>query len=158
MAAKETSNFTLDKTDRQILAILVKDATVPYAEIAKKLIVSPGTIHVRMKKMKEMGIFSSAQLIINEKKMGFGTIAFMGIHLNKGSQYHQAVVKMKKIPEITELHYTTGKYSMFVKIVCRDTDHLRKVLNEHIQTIEGVDRTETFISLEENIRRQIRVE
>lgn len=151
------SNYTIDKTDTQILSILMKDATTPYSEIAKKLIVSPGTIHVRMKRLQELGIVNSSQLIINEKKMGRTIISFMGIHLNNGSLCQQAVTKLKKIPEVIELHYTTGKYSLFAKIACKDTDHLRKVL-ENIQPIEGVERTETFISLEESIKRQIKID
>ena len=154
----QAQDYTIDKTDVQILSLLMKDATIPYSEIAKKLIVSPGTVHVRMKKLKEAGIIKSSQLIIDEKKLGFGTISFMGIHLNRGSQYHQALIKLKKIPEVVELHYITGKYSMYAKLICKDSDHLRKVLNDNIQTIEGVERTETFISLEESIKRQIKIE
>lgn len=156
--ATNASDYTIDKTDIQILSILMKDATTPYSEIAKKLIVSPGTIHVRMKRLEEIGIVSSSQLIINEKKMGRAIISFMGIHLNNGSLVQQAVTKLKKIPEVIELHYTTGKYSLFAKLACKDADHLRKVLIENIQPIEGVERTETFISLEESIKRQIKID
>jgi Lrp/AsnC family transcriptional regulator for asnA, asnC and gidA len=151
-------NYIIDKLDKQIISILMKDATIPYAEIAQKLIVSAGTIHVRMKKMSAAGIIKGSHLLVNETKLGFTICAFMGIHLQKGSDYHDAVAKMKTINEVTELHYTTGKYSLFAKIVCRDTEHLRMILNDKIQPIKGVERTETFISLEESIKKQIKIE
>jgi Lrp/AsnC family transcriptional regulator for asnA, asnC and gidA len=148
-------NFEIDKLDRQILSMLIKDATLPYTEIAKELVVSAGTIHVRMKKLIDMGVVVGSHLEINPVKAGYDICAFLGIFLEKGSEYHDCVARMKKIPEIVELHYTTGVYSMFAKIICRDTQHLRQVLNEYIQPIKGVQRTETFISLEESIKRQV---
>ena len=151
------SDYTIDKLDKQIIAVLSKDATAPYADIAKRLLVSPGTIHVRMKKMQEAGIVKGSHLHINESKFGYTICAFIGIHLQIGSEYNNAVSKMKLINEITELHYTTGKYGMFAKVICKDTDHLRTVLNDKIQAIKGVERTETFISLEENIKRQVKI-
>lgn len=151
-------NFELDNLDIQILSILMEDATIPYTEIAKKLIVSGGTIHVRMKKMQDMEIISGSHLIINPQKIGYDICAFLGIYLEKGSQYKDAVESLRKIKEVVELHYTTGSYSMFAKIICRDTNHLRQVLNEDIQGVKGIQRTETLISLEESIKRQITLE
>ncbi len=104
-----------------------------------------------------MGVVKGSQLIIDPATIGFDVCAFLGVYLEKGSEYKDAVDKMRKIPEIVELHYTTGAYSMFVKVICKDTKHLREVLNEKIQVIEGVQRTETFISLEESINRQIEI-
>jgi Lrp/AsnC family transcriptional regulator for asnA, asnC and gidA len=98
-----------------------------------------------------------SHLEINPSKVGYDICAFLGIFHEKGSEYHDCVSLMKKIPEIVELHYTTGVYSMFAKIICKDTQHLREVLNEHVQTIRGVQRTETFISLEESIKRQVEI-
>lgn len=154
----QSNNFELDNLDIQILSILMEDATIPYTEIAKKLIVSGGTIHVRMKKMQDLGIIKGANLIIDPQKIGYDVCAFLGIFLEKGSQYKDAVDNLKKVKEIVELHYCTGAYSMFAKIICRDTNHLRHVLNEDIQAVKGIQRTETFISLEESIRRQIKLE
>jgi Lrp/AsnC family transcriptional regulator for asnA, asnC and gidA len=154
---KSNSAPDIDKLDKQILSILMKDATLPYTEIAKDLSVSGGTVHVRMKKLEEMGILKGSHLFINQAKIGYDICAFLGIFLKKGSEYNEAVSKMQEIPEIVELHYTTGSYSMFAKIICRDTQHLRQVLNEKIQAIKGVRRTETFISLEESISRQISI-
>ncbi|MHB1178645.1 MAG: Lrp/AsnC ligand binding domain-containing protein [Daejeonella sp.] len=150
-----SQNFEPDNLDLQILGILMEDATIPYTEIAKKLIVSGGTIHVRMKKMQEMEIIKGSHLMIDPQKIGFDICAFLGIFLEKGSQYKDAVESLRNIKEIVELHYCTGSYSMFAKIICRDTNHLRHVLNEDIQGVKGIQRTETFISLEESIKRQI---
>ena len=150
-----SQNFELDNLDTQILCILMEDATIPYTEIAKKLIVSGRTIHVRMKKMQELGVIKGSHLIIDPQKIGYDICAFLGIYLEKGSQYKDAVENLRAIKEVVELHYTTGSYSMFAKIICRDTNHLRQVLNEDIQGVKGIQRTETLISLEESIKRQI---
>jgi Lrp/AsnC family transcriptional regulator, regulator for asnA, asnC and gidA len=150
-------DLQIDKLDRQILHLLMQNVNRAYTDIAKELGVSGGTIHVRLKKMTEMGIVQGAQLLINPAAIGYDICAFIGVFLEKGSAYKEVVEKMRGVPEIVELHYTTGSYSMFVKIICRDTKHLREVLNEKIQGIAGVHRTETFISLEESISRQISV-
>ena len=148
----------IDNLDREILSILVADATTPYTDIAKRLIISGGTVHVRMKKMQDMGIIEGSQLNINAQKIGYDVCAFLGIFLEKGSQYKDAVQQLRQVKEIVELHYCTGAYSMFAKIICRDTNHLRQVLNEGVQVVQGIQRTETFISLEESIRRQIQLD
>lgn len=155
MFKKEAQNFEIDNLDMDILKHLMQDGTKAYSEIAKDLIVSGGTIHVRMKKMQEMGIIDGTHLTINPQKVGYDICAFLGIFLEKGIQYKDAVAQLSKIKEVVELHYTTGAYSMFAKIICRDTNHLRHVLNEEIQAVEGIQRTETLISLEESIKRQI---
>ena len=155
MLDKTRPNLEIDNLDIEILSILMNDATTAYTEIAKELIVSGGTIHVRMKKMQDLGIIKGSNLIVDAQKVGYDICAFLGIYLEKGSIYHDAVEKLKQVKEIVELHYTTGAYSMFAKIICRDTNHLRHVLNDEIQAIAGIQRTETFISLEESIKRQI---
>ncbi|MXV13715.1 Lrp/AsnC ligand binding domain-containing protein [Hufsiella ginkgonis] len=152
---KRPQNLEIDNLDMQILSFLLEDATIAYTEIAKRLIVSGGTIHVRMKKMQDMGIIKGSNLIVDAQKIGYDVCAFLGIYLEKGSIYKDAVEKLRKVKEIVELHYCTGAYSMFAKIICRDTNHLRLVLNDSIQAVEGIQRTETFISLEESIKRQI---
>lgn len=148
----------LDDLDIQILSILMEEASVPYTEIAKRLEVSGGTIHVRMKKMEELGVIRGTNLQVNPQKVGYDITAFLGIYLEKGSQYKLAVEQLRAIPEIVELHYCTGTYSMFAKIICKDTNHLRQVLNEGIQSVEGIQRTETIISLEESIKRNIKLQ
>ncbi|MFB9863255.1 AsnC family transcriptional regulator [Rufibacter immobilis] len=145
----------IDNLDRRILSMLMVDATRAYTDIAKELQVSGGTVHVRMKKLEDLGVIKGSHLFINPNAVGYDICAFIGIYLEKGSAYQTAVAQMRQVPEIVEMHYTTGQWSMFAKIICRDTLHLREVLNEKIQPIEGVERTETFISLEESITRQV---
>ncbi len=147
----------IDKLDRQILSILMKDAKMPYTDIAKKLFVSGGTVHVRMRKLEELGIVKQANLKVDYGHLGYDISAFIGIYLDKSSLFKDVIKALKSIPEVVAAHYTTGNYSIFLRIICKDTDHLREVLSEKIQGIEGIQRTETFISLEENINRPIHI-
>lgn len=145
----------IDGTDLKILAILLDDAHLPYTEIGKRVHVSGGTVHVRMKKLEQLGIVKGAQLLVDQTKLGWDISAFLGIYLDKSSLYEDVAVQLEKIPEVVNIHYTTGIYSIFAKIVCRDTQHLRQVLHDKIQKVSGIQRTETFISLEERIARSI---
>ena len=149
------SNYQIDNIDRGILSELMINAKVPYTEIAKKLIVSAGTIHVRMKKMEEAGIVKNSRLHINYELLGFDMTAFLGIYLEKGSTYTDVIKQLNLIPEIVEAHYTTGVYSIFAKIRCKNTKHMRQILNEEIQSIKSIHRTETIISLEQSIDKHI---
>ena len=146
-------NYQLDKTDYQILQLLINDARITYTEIAKKLYVSPGTVHVRMKKMEQMKIPLRYQLVVDYNKLGFDITAFLGIYLEKNSMYDEVAKTLSQIPEIVSLNYTTGNYSMFIKMICRDTSHLRDVLHDKIQRIKGIQRTETLLSLAESFDR-----
>lgn len=148
-------NYQIDKIDRAIMQILLKNARTPYTDIAQKLIVSAGTIHVRMKKLERMGVVLGTELIIDSAKLGYDLTAFIGVFLEKGMNYKDVILALKKIDEIIEAYYTTGGYSIFIKVVCRNTTHLRKVLNEKIQAVAGIQRTETMISLEQSIRKKI---
>jgi len=150
--------YEIDKLDREILSILIKDAKIPYTDIAKKLIVSPGTIHVRMRRMERLGIVRGATLIIDPAKIGYDMTAFVGIYLEKGSAYREVIREVNGIPEFVEAHFTTGEYSIFGKVVCKNTEHLREVINEKLQIINGVSRTETIISLGESIKKQVPIE
>lgn len=147
----------IDETDRKILNILMEDANTSYVDIAKQIHVSPGTVHVRMKRLIKNGIVKKAFLNVDYAKLGYDITAFLGIYLEKSSMYATVVDALYKIPEVVNAHYTTGNYSIFTKIICRDTEHLRRVLYEKIQEIEGIQRTETFISLEESIYRTIEI-
>ena len=149
------ANYQIDNIDRGILSELMINAKAPYTEIAKKLIVSAGTIHVRMKKMEEAGIVKNSRLHINYELLGFDMTAFLGIYLEKGSTYTDVIKQLNLIPEIVEAHYTTGVYSIFAKIRCKNTKHMRQILNEEIQSIKGIQRTETIISLEQSIDKHI---
>ena len=148
-------NLEIDKIDLKILSLLMENADMPYTDIAKKVFVSGGTVHVRMKKLEQMGIVKGASLSIDYSKLGYDITAFLGIYLEKSSYYDQAAKDLENIPEVVNVHYTTGNYSMFVKIVCKDTNHLRQVLHDKIQKVTGIQRTETSISLEESINRNI---
>jgi Lrp/AsnC family transcriptional regulator for asnA, asnC and gidA len=150
--------YQIDKLDREILEILVKDAKVPYTDIAKRLIVSPGTIHVRMKRLERLGIVRGATLIIDPARIGYDMTAFVGIYLIKGSAYNDVIKEINRIPEIIEAHFTTGEYSIFAKVVCKNTEHLREVINDQLQPITGISRTETIISLGESIKKQIPIQ
>ena len=150
--------YEIDKLDREILGILMKDAKVPYTDIAKRLIVSPGTIHVRMKRMERLGIVRGATLILDPARIGYDMTSFVGIYLIKGSAYSEVIKEIDKIPEIIEAHFTTGEYSIFIKVVCRNTEHLREVINDQLQPISGISRTETIISLGESIKKQVPIE
>lgn len=150
-------NYEIDNTDLKILEILMQDAKKPFTEVAKKVFVSQGTVHVRMNKMEEAGIVEKTTLRINYAKLGYDITAFIGIYLEKSALYDKVLAKLKDIPEITNIHYTTGNYSMFIKIHCRDTNHLKEVLHDKMQQVEGIDRTETMISLEESLDRSLRM-
>jgi len=145
----------IDSTDLRILSLLIENAALPYTEIGKRVFVSGGTVHVRMKKLEQMGIVKGSQLIIDPTKLGWDISAFLGIYLDKSSLYDQVATALEGIPEVVNIHYTTGIYSIFIKIVCRDTGHLREILHDKIQKVNGIQRTETFISLEERINRSI---
>ena len=149
--------YEIDNTDLKILEILTQDAKKPYTEVAKRVFVSQGTIHVRMNKMEEAGIVERTTLRLNYSKLGFDITAFIGIYLEKSALYEKVLEKLKEIKEITNIHYTTGNYSMFVKIHCRDTNHLKEVLHEKMQQVEGIERTETMISLEESLDRNLKL-
>ncbi len=151
------ANAEIDKLDLKILSMLMDDAQKPYTEIAKKLVVSGGTVHVRMKKLISMGIVKGSHLEIDAGKLGYDICAFVGMFLEKGSLYNKIVKQLESIPEITEIHYTTGRYGIFIKINSQNTRELRAILNDKIQPIEGIQRTETFISLEESLKRPIQI-
>jgi Lrp/AsnC family transcriptional regulator for asnA, asnC and gidA len=148
-------NVEIDDTDLKILGLLMLDATTPYTEIGKKINVSGGTVHVRMGKMEQAGIVKGSQLVIDHTKLGWDISAFLGIYLDKSSLYEEVAEQLMKIPEVVNINYTTGIYSIFAKIVCRDTVHLREVLHDKIQKVQGIQRTETFISLEETVNRSV---
>lgn len=146
----------LDELDRQLLALLMEDAKRPYTDLAKQLFVSGGTIHVRMNKLIEAGIVRGQTLLIDPRQLGYDITSFLGVYLHQSSLYSDVSSELSAIPEIVAAHYTTGVYSIFIKVVCRDTDHLREVL-QAIQRIDGIQRTETFIALEESINRPIQL-
>jgi Lrp/AsnC family transcriptional regulator for asnA, asnC and gidA len=150
--------YELDDTDRRILNLLVQDAKLPYSEIARQLHVSGGTIHSRMTRLEELGVVRGATLNLDLTKVGHSIQAFLGIYLLKSSYCDSVIAQLRSIPEVISLHFTTGSYNLFARLSCRDTQHLRNVLHDQVQQIEGVERTETLISLEEVFSRSVQLE
>jgi Lrp/AsnC family transcriptional regulator, regulator for asnA, asnC and gidA len=151
------ANLNIDKLDLQIIQHLMQDANISYADLGKKLFVSPGTVHVRIKKLQDNGIVNGTRLHVDLKKLGYDVIAFIGIYLEKSSLYDTVAKELRKIPEIVRMNYTTGNYSIFAEIVCKDIAQLRAVLHDQMQKVKGIERTETFISLEESLNRNVQV-
>ena len=145
----------LDGIDKIIIKHLLREARTPIQILSNACGISGAAIHQRLKTLENSGVVSGSQIILNPKILGFNTVAFIGIYLDKAIRNPEAVRQLKIIPEVIECHYTTGNWSIFVKLLCRDNEHLMQLLNKNIQTINGVSRTETFISLQEQISRQI---
>lgn len=146
---------SIDGIDKEILRDLMQDARKPILEIARKIGISGAAIHQRLRKLENSGLISGSKFVINPKKLGYATMAFIGIYLDKAMRNPEAVKQLREIPEVLECHYTTGNWSILIKILCKDNEHLMNVLNHKVQSIEGVSRTETFISLNQQIDRQI---
>ncbi len=150
-------NIEIDGIDKEILRALMEDARTPVLEIARKVGISGAAIHQRLRKLEKSGLISGSKFVINPKVLGYTTMAFVGIYLDKAVSNPEAVKQLQKIPEVLECHYTTGNWSILIKILCKDNEHLMYLLNKEIQSIPGVSRTETFISLAQQIDRQIKV-
>lgn len=140
----------LDDIDKQILDMLIDNTRVPFTDIAKKLLISAGTVHVRVKKMEDSGIIKGSSLTLDYKKLGFSFIAYVGVYLQNTSQTQFVLERINDIPNVTVAHITTGKFNIFCKIRARDTTHAKEIIFR-LDDIEGVYRTETMISLEESI-------
>jgi Lrp/AsnC family transcriptional regulator for asnA, asnC and gidA len=144
------AKFKLDETDHNILDMLIENTRTPFTDIAKKLDISAGTVHVRVKKMEEAGIITGSSLKLDYTKLGYSFIAYVGVFLQKTSQTQFVLERINEIPYVTVAHVTTGKFNIFCKVRARDTTHAKDIIYQ-IDDIEGVTRTETMISLEESI-------
>jgi Lrp/AsnC family transcriptional regulator for asnA, asnC and gidA len=144
------SKIKLDDIDHQILDILIDNTRVPFTDISKRLLISAGTVHVRVKKMEEAGIIKGSSLNLDYEKLGYSFIAYIGIFLEKNSATQQVLKDLEAIPFITVAHITTGKFNIYCKIRARDTKHAKELIFM-IDDITGISRTETMISLEESI-------
>ena len=147
----------IDGIDKTILRALMKDARTPVLEIARAIGISGAAVHQRLRKIERSGLISGSKFVINPKALGYTTMAFVGIFLDKAKSNSDTIKQLKRIPQVLECHYTTGNWSVLIKILCKDNEHLMSVLNKEIQTISGVSRTETFISLDQQIDRQIKI-
>jgi Lrp/AsnC family transcriptional regulator for asnA, asnC and gidA len=144
----------IDELDQKILKLITKNARIPFLEVARECGVSGAAIHQRVQRLLNLGVVTGSEFILSPEKLGYNTCAFMGIHLEKASFHKQVVEQLMKIPEIIECHYTTGQYAIFLKIQTKTNKHLKQIIDDEFQKIEGIARTETFMSLLVEFERQ----
>jgi len=147
----------IDGIDKIIIKRLVEDARTPILTIAREAGISGAAIHQRLRKLEHSELIAGSKMVLNPKALGYTTTAFIGIFLDSASMYNSAINRLKEIPEVVESHYTTGNYAIFIKMMCKNNEDLMHLLNKDIQSIKGVARTETFISLDQQIDRQIKI-
>jgi Lrp/AsnC family transcriptional regulator, regulator for asnA, asnC and gidA len=147
----------IDDLDEKILKLITKNARIPFLEVARECGVSGAAIHQRVQRLLNIGVVSGSEFLINPQKLGYNTCAYMGIYLEKATFHPRVVQELTKIPEVVECHYTTGQYAIFIKVQTKTNKHLKKLIDTEILEIEGVARTETFISLEMEFKRQVPV-
>jgi Lrp/AsnC family transcriptional regulator, regulator for asnA, asnC and gidA len=148
----------IDQLDEKILKLITKNARIPFLEVARECGVSGAAIHQRVQRLLNIGVVTGSEFIVNPQKMGYNTCAYMGIYLEKAKYHRQVVTAMREIPEIVECHYTTGQYAIFIKIQTKTNKHLKKIIDDKLQEIEGIARTETFMSLEMDFKRQVPIQ
>ncbi|MFW5773268.1 MAG: Lrp/AsnC family transcriptional regulator [Tangfeifania sp.] len=145
----------IDALDEKILQLITKNARIPFLEVARACGVSGAAIHQRVQRLLNIGVVSGSEFIVNPQKLGYNTCAYMGIHLEKAKFHKQVVEALREIPEIVECHFTTGQYAIFIKIQTKTNKHLKQIIDEKLQNVEGIARTETFMSLEMDFKRQV---
>ncbi|AFJ09391.1 Lrp/AsnC family transcriptional regulator [Prevotella intermedia] len=145
----------IDKLDRKILSILSQNARIPFKDVAAECGVSRAAIHQRVQHLIENGVIIGSGFHVNPKSLGYTTCTYVGLNLERGSMYRDVVERISTIPEVIECHFTTGSYTMLVKLFAKDNEQLMDLLNNRIQSIPGVVSTETLISLEQSIKREI---
>ncbi len=145
----------IDNLDKKILNIIMKNARIASKDVALECGVSRAAIHQRIQRLIEMKVITGSGYTVNPKALGYNTCTYVGVNLEKGSLYREVVQELEKIPEVVESHFTTGPYSMLIKVYAQDNQHLMELLNDQIQHISGVLGTETLISLEQSMNRQI---
>lgn len=145
----------IDNLDKQILEIISQNARIPFKDVAAECGVSRAAIHQRVQRLIDLGVIIGSGYHVNPKSLGYSTCTYVGIKLERGSMYKSVVAELEKIPEIVECHFTTGPYTMLTKLYSTDNEHLMELLNSKIQEIPGVTATETLISLEQSIKKEI---
>ena len=148
-------DYHIDGTDKKIIRILSDNARTSYLEIARQCGMSGAAIHQRVARLEKEGIIAGSGIKLSPRKMGYTTCAFIGVFLEQARMYNTVIDELNNIPELVECHYTTGNYAIFLKIYCRDNQHLMEILSDRIQKIDGISSTETFISLEQGISREL---
>ena len=149
------ANYHIDATDQKILSFLVKNARMPFLEIARECGVSGAAIHQRVKRLEANGVITGSRLLVKPQALGLNVCAFVSIYLSEAGKYNEVVSRLKQIPEVVECHFVTGKYALLVKLYCLDNDHLMEILLNTIQKIPFIQATDTMISLDEAIDRQV---
>jgi Lrp/AsnC family transcriptional regulator for asnA, asnC and gidA len=156
----ETKNYSeqaadIDELDEKILKLITKNARIPFLEVARECGVSGAAIHQRVQRLMNIGVVKGSEFIVSPQKLGYNTCAYMGIYLEKANYHKQVVAALRSIPEVVECHYTTGQYAIFVKIQTKTNKHLKQLIDNELQDVDGIARTETFISLEMDFKRQV---
>ncbi len=149
------ATYQIDAIDQKILSFLVKNARMPFLEIARECGVSGAAIHQRVKKMENLGIITGSRLLVKPQALGLNVCAFVGVSLSEANKYPEVVEALKKIPEVVECHFITGEHALMLKIYCFDHDHLMNILINNIQNISSVSKTTTWVSLDQSIERQV---
>jgi Lrp/AsnC family transcriptional regulator, regulator for asnA, asnC and gidA len=147
----------IDELDRKILKLITSNARIPFLEVARECGVSGAAIHQRVQRLMAIGVVTGSEFIVSPQKLGYNTTAYMGIYLEKASYDKKVLKQLREILEVVECHHTTGQYAIFIKIQTKTNKHLMKIIDTDLQAIDGIARTETFISLEEDFKRQISV-
>ncbi len=150
-------SFQIDNLDRKILSLIMGNARIPYLEVARECNVSGAAIHQRIQRLTRLGVITGSEFIIDPARIGYHTCAYIGIFLDSASLYPEVVKKLKTIPEIIQCNYTTGNYSIFIKVYTKNNEDLKHLLVDKLQAIPGIARTETLISLEEAFTRQVSI-
>jgi Lrp/AsnC family transcriptional regulator, regulator for asnA, asnC and gidA len=148
----------IDHLDKKILQLITQNARIPYLEVARECNVSGAAIHQRVQKLQALGVIKGSEFVLNPTMIGYHTCAFIGIFLKKASLFDKVVKQLEQIPQVVECHYTTGAYAIFIKIYARSNEHLKRILHDKLQSIEGISSTETIISLDESFKRQLPIE
>ena len=145
----------IDNLDRKILEIIMKNARIPSKDVALECNVSRAAIHQRIQRMIDLDVITGSGYHVDPKVLGFATCTYIGVKLERGSMYRTVVPELEKITDVVECHFTTGPYTMLIKLYARDNQHLMELLNDKIQHIHGVTATETLISLDQSMNREI---
>ncbi|MDE7402966.1 MAG: Lrp/AsnC ligand binding domain-containing protein [Muribaculaceae bacterium] len=148
----------IDNLDKKILNIIMGNARIPSKDVAEKCGVSRAAIHQRIQRLIDMKVITGSGYLVDQHRLGYNTCTYIGVKLEKGSLYREAARELQKIPEVVECHFTTGPYSMLIKVYAHDNHHLMQLLNDQIQHVPGVTETETLISLEQSMNRPIHIE
>lgn len=153
---RKSKSVIIDGIDKKILRMLMEDARTPILEIARTVGISGAAIHQRLRKLEKSKLISGSKLMVDPSVLGLKTNAFIGVYFDNAADTPLIIKLLKRVPEVLECHYTTGNWNVFLKVLCKDNEHLMQLLNT-LQEINGIARTETFISLNQEIDRQVKI-